>query len=241
MDEKPVGPLRGEVAVVTGASSGQGAATALALAEQGAAVLTVARREARLRDLVARIADAGGRAALCAVDVASEGAASSIVAAAHASLGRVSILVNCAGTGDWTSVRHADPGEWAREMDVNALAPMHLAKALQSDLIATRGHIVNVSSLASRRGLVEGAGYSASKSALDRFSESLLGEFRDDGVRVTVIHTGEVATEMQTEEDIARIAMLTSDDVARSIAFAVAQPPTVNITAISLVAGHPPE
>lgn len=233
--------LSERVAIITGGSSGIGAAAAMAIAREGATVVLLARRLERLEEVAARVADNGGTAVVHAVDVSDTTRLTTVVEEVAAEHGRLDILVNNAGYGYWEAWSDADPDEWRREVEVNLLAPMYASRAAIPHMLAGGGgHVVNVSSMASRYPAPEGVGYVASKAGLNSFSESTLSALNRRGVKVTLIETGEAATEMQTDDDIASMRMLEADDVAEAIVFALTRPSRVCINTIQMFAPKDP-
>jgi NADP-dependent 3-hydroxy acid dehydrogenase YdfG len=238
--------VKDRVALVTGASSGIGAATAELLAREGALVAAVARRADRLDGLVRRIEAAGGRAAAFPADVAREPEARKVAASVLAHYGRIDILVNSAGIVRPGSVESADPAHWREMIDINLLAAMYLSQAVLPGMRSrTDGHIVNVSSSAGRYAGTRHSGYTASKHAVNAFSETLRQEVAELGIRVTIVEPGATNTEVgESIPDAAdRAAMvkhvskqsnMRSEDVANAIVFALQQPPNVNIREIWL-------
>ncbi len=238
------GKLTGKVALVTGASSGIGEATARALAQEGAAVALVARREERLSALAQEITQAGGRAEVVALDVSTEAGAREAVQRTMSALGRLDILVNNAGLMLLGPVLDADTEDWRRMLDLNVLSLMVLTHAALPGMKAQgSGHVVNISSVSGRGASPTSAGYSASKWAVGGFSEGLRQEVRQFGVRVTVIEPGVVATELtnhithtQTKETyesrIGTMTPLESEDIAAAVVYAVTQPQRVNVNEI---------
>jgi NADP-dependent 3-hydroxy acid dehydrogenase YdfG len=227
--------LDGHVSVVTGASSGIGAATAIALGRHGAVVGLVARRVERLRTVAREVEHAGGTAHVVPVDVRDTAGLAEAIDDTAQRWGRLDILVNNAGYGYWARTADADPDEWRTEVEVNLLAPMFATSAALVHMTsAGTGHIVNVSSLASRGPAAYGAGYAATKAGLNIFSDSVLADLNRQGIKVTLIETGEVATEMQSDEDIAAIKMLQPEDVADAIVYALTRPTHVCINDIQM-------
>ena len=144
-ETQQTGRLSGKVALVTGASSGIGAATALALAQEGASVALVARRQERLEDLARQIRDMGGQAEVLALDIVQAEAASQAVERTVLALGGLDILVNNAGLMLLGPVAGADPSDFSRMLDLNVLAVMNLTHAALETMKPQRsGHIVNV-------------------------------------------------------------------------------------------------
>jgi clavulanate-9-aldehyde reducatase len=233
-------PLEGRVAVVTGASSGIGEATALALAREGAAVALGARRRDRLDGLAKQISSDGGRAFVREVDVSDERQARDFVHAASEELGGVHVLVNNAGVMLLGPVAGADTADWRRMIEVNLLGVLWCTHAALP-LIASAGggDIVNVSSVAGRRADAGAAVYNMTKFGVHGFSEALRQEALHVNVRVTTVAPGFVATELQghnenpvvvqvmerAREQIGEV--LKAEDIASAIVFAVSQPPHV--------------
>lgn len=233
--------LENRVAAITGASSGIGAATAVALARRGATVALIARRLDRLMAVADEVERAGGTAHVLAQDVRDGAGLSRAIHETAERFGRLDILINNAGVGYWERTADADPEQWRTELEVNLLAPMFATSAALVHMMAAgAGHIVNVSSLASRGPAPYGAGYAASKAGLNIFSESVLVDLNRQGIKVTLLETGEVATEMQSDEDIASINMLEADDVADAIVYAVTRPAHVCINDIQMFAPKAP-
>jgi NADP-dependent 3-hydroxy acid dehydrogenase YdfG len=235
------GPLDGKVAAITGASAGIGEATALALSRLGAAVALGARREDRLRDLAERIDAEGGRALPFAVDVADEASANEFIHHAHSELGGLDILVNNAGVMLLGPIEGADTEQWRRMVDVNLLGLLyctHAALPLMRE--AGGGDIVNLSSVAGRFARPGSGVYNLTKFGVNAFSEALRQEVIDAKIRVVVIEPGYVETELQSHNTGAVLDtidkmreqigdVLTADDVADGIAYAVSRPPHVAI------------
>ncbi len=235
------GTLAGKVALVTGASSGIGEATALALAEHGAAVALVARRRDRLDELAGKIEGMGGKAAVIVSDLAQAGQGAEVVGQTVDALGRLDIVVNNAGVMLLGPLAGGDPSDLTRMIDLNVTALMHLSQAaLETMKPQKSGHIVNISSVSGRGASPLSAGYSASKWAVGGFSEGLRQEAKQDRIRVTVIEPGVVATELtdhithtQTKDmyegRIKEMEMLQPEDIAASVIYAVTQPERVNV------------
>lgn len=235
--------LTGKTALVTGASSGIGEATALALAEAGATVAIVARRRERLDALAERITGLGGTALPIVADVADEAGIRAAVEQAVTRFGGLDILVNNAGVMLLGPISEADTEDWRRMVHVNVLGLMYATHAALPALIRGAGHIVNISSTAGRFVNPMTAVYSATKHAVGAFSEGLRKELFKDKVRVTIIEPGVTETELrehitheQAKANINQIAagirQLQSADIAAAILYAVTQPPHVNVNEI---------
>ena len=238
------GKLTGKTALVTGASSGIGEATALALAAEGAAVAVSGRRTDRLDALARRITESGGTAKAITADVSAEDQAREMVAEANAALGRLDILVNNAGVMLLGPIAHADTEDWRRMIETNVLGLMYATHAALPLMRAQgSGHVVNVSSVAGRTARAGAGVYNASKWGVGAFSESLRQEVFKDKIRVTIIEPGAVATELthhitnaeakqQIEQFVGNMTPLESEDIAAAIVYAVTQPPRVNVNEI---------
>ncbi|HWO48320.1 MAG TPA: SDR family NAD(P)-dependent oxidoreductase [Solirubrobacterales bacterium] len=234
--------LEGKVAAITGASSGIGEATALALAAEGAAVALAARREDRVADLASRIEGGGGRALAVATDVTDEEQANSFVAQANEELGGLDVLVNNAGVMLLGPVAGAPTDQWRQMIEVNLLGLLYCTHAALPIMgAAGSGDIVNVSSVAGRTASFGSGVYNMTKWGVVGFSEALRQECGRAGVRVTAIEPGWVDTELQGHNEHPAVVagmkkamekverVLDADDIARAITFAVTQPPHVSI------------
>ena len=233
-------PLHGQVAIVTGASSGLGRATAVALARAGADVALLARGEAALGEAAAEIAAATGRRALpWPVDLADGAELLAAVAAVELELGRVGILINAAGTDAPGPADELTIPDWDRVLAVNLRAPFVLAKAVFPSMRrAGRGTIVNVSSVAGKRGWAGASAYCASKFGLTGLTQSLAAEGKPHGIRACVLYPGGMATAWGTEwapDDLAaarrppppETVALPPEDVAALIVWMVCAPPAL--------------
>ena len=221
-------------AVVTGASSGIGAATVRRLVAEGFDVVAAARRRDRLDALCA---ETGARAVTC--DVTSR----TSVAALAEQVPAARVLVNNAGLAlGLDPVASADPEEWRRMYDVNVLGSLHVTQALLPALVASgRGHVVFMGSTAGRISYEGGAGYTAAKHGVATMAETLRLELCGQPVRVTEIAPGMVATEefslVRFRGDAERAAKvyegvdepLTAEDVADCVAWCVTRPPHVDV------------
>jgi hypothetical protein len=187
---------RNKLALITGASSGIGAATARKLAQHGLAVLLVARRRQRLEALQAEILAGGGQAQIIAADLAQETDRQQLFEQVHAEHGGVDILVNNAGLG-WYGHSAQMPWQTALEMlQVNVAATAHLTLLFLQNMQAHRaGHIINVGSISGSLPSQGIALYGATKSFLDNFTTALYRELRGSRVHVSVVRAGPVRTE----------------------------------------------
>jgi len=237
-------PLDGKVALVTGASSGIGEATALALAEAGAAVAIGARRKDRLEALAARLRGTGASVLPLDLDVTDEAACADAVERTRGELGGLDVLVNNAGVMLLGTIVGADPEDWRRMLSTNVLGLMYMTHAAIDGMVEQgSGDIVNISSVAGRTAR-KGAGvYNASKWAVNAFSESLRQEVTGRGVRISLVEPGAVATELSShitqqeareasQQMAASMRTLQSDDIARAILYVVSQPAHVAINEV---------
>jgi NADP-dependent 3-hydroxy acid dehydrogenase YdfG len=243
------GRLDQTVALVTGASSGIGEASALALAGEGAAVALVARRTDRLEALQGKIIDAGGTAFSITADVTDQAQAAEAVAAAASKLGRIDTVVNNAGVMLLGSIVDADITEWQRMVQLNLLGVMYVAHAAVPHLLAAAqdsprrvADLVNISSVAGRQ-VRKGSGvYNATKHGVGAFSETLRLEVTAEHVRVSVIEPGAVATELaghnrpeiqqRMNQRFADLERLQAEDISDAVGYIVTRPRHVAINEI---------
>jgi NADP-dependent 3-hydroxy acid dehydrogenase YdfG len=242
------GRLDGSAALVTGASSGIGAATALALAAEGAAVALVARRADRLEDLAKEIRGGGGTALPIEADVTDRAAAESAVERAASELGGLDILINNAGVMLLGPILDAPVDEWERMVSLNVLGLLYCANAAIPHLIQAteRGRrvadLINVSSVAGRTVRVGSGVYNASKHAVGAFSESLRQEVTRRHLRVSLVEPGAVTTELAShnrpeirqglEERFSTMERLEAQDIADAILYIVTRPRHVAVNEI---------
>jgi NADP-dependent 3-hydroxy acid dehydrogenase YdfG len=222
--------LAGKVALVTGASAGIGRATALMLAEHGAKLVVTARREERLQEVCAAIAAAGGEAAHFAGDAAVEATATGAIALAVEQFGRLDILINNAGAGNYKNLVDTSAAEYDDLMAANMRSSFLFARHAAPVLVAQGGGtMLFISSVAGLQGYAGEAVYCAAKFAQVGFAQALDGELRKHGVKVGVICPGGVKTEFalgkgRTEESVASSKMMEAEEVAEAIVFACMQP-----------------
>jgi Short-chain alcohol dehydrogenase of unknown specificity len=192
-----------QVVLVTGASSGIGRETALAFAAAGACVVLVARRAEALAEVAAAIRKTGGRAIAVPADVTDAADVQRCFRRALARFGRLDVVVNNAGVLVPSPVATLDPDDLQRMLDVNLFGALHVMQAAvrQMRRQADGGHIVNVGSLAGRRGFSPIGGYSATKFALVGLTEALRTELADSKVRVSLVLPGVVDTPMAEKID----------------------------------------
>jgi NADP-dependent 3-hydroxy acid dehydrogenase YdfG len=229
------GALGGQAAVVTGASSGLGRATAVALGRAGARVALLARTVSDLEEAADEL-DADGRAGLpVACDLADVEDLGQAVQRIRDELGPVRVLINAAGTDAPASVSELSVEAWDRVVAVNLRAVFVLSKLVLPDMIeAGQGTIVNVASVAGRRGWANASAYCASKFALTGFTQALGAEVRRHGVRACVVYPGAMAThwgawsaeDRRSESEAASPrAALPPERVAEFIAWIATAPP----------------
>jgi NADP-dependent 3-hydroxy acid dehydrogenase YdfG len=240
-----MGSLDGKVAAITGASSGIGEATAIALAAEGCAVALAARRKGRIDELAARIEGEGGKAVPIETDVSDEDQAGAFITGAHEKLGSLDILVNNAGVMLLGPIAGADTEEWRRMIEVNGLGLLYCTHAALPIMgAAGSGQIVNVASVAGRQANLGSGVYNFTKWGVVGFSEALRQECSRANVRVTTIEPGWVETELQghntnplvleTMEKMRKEYgdVLLSEDIADAIRWAVTRPNRVNVNEI---------
>jgi NADP-dependent 3-hydroxy acid dehydrogenase YdfG len=240
--------LSGAVALVTGASSGIGEATARMLARRGATVALAARRADRLEQLGSEIADAGGTALPIEADVGEREQAEAAVARVVEELGRLDVLVNNAGVMLLGPMLEAPVEEWQQMVEVNLLGLMYTAKAAIPHLLeAAEGDrdvadMVNISSVAGRIARRGSGVYNATKFGVGAFSESLRQEVTRQHVRIALVEPGAVATELTShnrpevrkgiEETFGEIERLQAEDIADAIEYVVTRPPRVAVNEV---------
>ena len=237
-------PLEGRVALVTGASSGIGDATARTLASAGADVAIAARRHDRLDVLARELEKTGTKVLVLAADLLVEEENRRVVAETEAHFGRLDILVKNAGVMLLSPVDDSSPADWRRMFELNMLAPMVSSQAALDGMRARGGgHIISIASTAGRVANPNASGYAASKFGIVAFSESLRREVYKDNIRVTVIEPGVVATELRdhiphadTKQALdnwaASMRQLQPEDVANAVLYCVTQPAHVNVNEI---------
>jgi len=199
--------LAGAAALVTGATSGLGRAVALRLAAGGANVALLGRSQQDLDDVAEQIETTGLRALPIQVDLAHAASLGEVVDRAVRELGKLSVLVNAAGTDVPRSAEDLSLDEWERVLAVNLTAPFMLAQAAMPHMRQRGGGlIVNISSVAGRRGWANASAYCATKFALTGLTQSLAAEGRQDGIRVCVLYPGAMSTSWGTFEPTQREA-----------------------------------
>jgi NADP-dependent 3-hydroxy acid dehydrogenase YdfG len=223
--------LTGNVAVVTGASSGIGEAAARTLAREGCTVALAARREDRLEALADEIGVE--KSLVVPTDVSDEDDAAALVERTRERLGGVDILVNNAGVARGDPVADADLSDLRRNVRVNLEGVMNVTHAALPAMLDAGGDIVTVSSMSARFPQEGGSGYTASKFGVNGFCRSLRKELSDEQVRVTIVMPGPVVTELNDWEHWDGRA-LDPADVASAIEFVVSRPARVEIPDITV-------
>jgi NADP-dependent 3-hydroxy acid dehydrogenase YdfG len=234
--------VNGKIALVTGASSGIGAATARALAAAGVKVVAGARRVDRLEELAA--AD-DGEVVPVELDVADQQSVREAVVTAVDHFGGLDIVVNNAGVMLSGPIVGADTAEWDRMVRTNLLGTLYVTHAALPHLLSRKGTVVQISSTSGRVASVMGGVYAATKFGVNAFTESLRQEVTERGVRVVTIEPGMVDTEIAdhiVDDDIRDMAKkmagsirtLRAEDVAAAVLYAVGQPERVAVNEILL-------
>jgi NADP-dependent 3-hydroxy acid dehydrogenase YdfG len=234
--------INGKVAIITGASSGIGRATALALAKAGAKVAAGARRTDRLDSLEKQIGS--GEVMIQKLDVTKKSDCDSFVEAVIKKWGTVDILVNNAGLMPLSFFKNLKVDEWDQMIDVNIKGVLYCTAAAIPHMITKKsGHIVNISSVAGRIVFPAGSVYCATKHAVAAFSEGIRQELSQRAnIRVTCIEPGVVATELLntiTDKSLEKFVeaskqmdALQAEDIANAILFAVNSPAHMNVNEI---------
>jgi len=219
--------LKGQIAVVTGAGSGIGAAIARRLANMEALVVLTGRRRATLESTADSIRKVGGRAEVAECDVTEVATVDALADWVARICGRINILVNNAGVGEFAGPLHQMPPEsWERVLNTNLRGVYYCIRAFAPMMIqAGGGHIINISSLAGKNALPNGAAYAASKWGLNGLSYSVAEELRGHRIRVEVICPGSVDTDLSPHAGRDHAKLLQPDDVAHVVAMLVTQAP----------------
>jgi NADP-dependent 3-hydroxy acid dehydrogenase YdfG len=251
---RAAGPrLAGKVAIITGASSGIGAAIAKALAHEGCSVVLAARRMDKLMEVAGAIMEDGHRAMAMPTDVRKRADMKTCVEAATQKYGPVDIIVNCAGVMYFTLMKNCHEDEWERTIDVNCKGVLNAVGAVLPGMLERgSGHIVNISSDAARRMFPCLAVYCASKMFVQQIGEGMRRELVGTGVRITDVQPGDVKTNLvmhNTDEEAAkkmgvqigkkvgegwatRNTILDPEDVANAVLYAVTAPAHVAVNEI---------
>lgn len=237
--------LAGRTAVITGAASGMGAATALLLADRGARVALLARRADRLEEVAAKVTAKGGEALVVAADVTDQASVDAAAERVHTAYGEVDLVVNAAGVMLPNPVDEGRTDEWQRMLDTNVAGALRIIRAFTPDLVAAAAEgrtadLVNISSIGAHITFPDYAVYGATKAALSHLSASLRTEFSPRDVRVTNIEPGLTDTELGSHIDNAELSgrldgmfdalgSLSGDDIADLVAYTASRPRHVNL------------
>jgi len=236
--------IKGKVAIITGASSGIGFATALALSKAGAKVAIGARRTDMLSELEKKIKENGGEVYSQKLDVTKKNECNSFVDNVLKKWGTVDILVNNAGLMPLSFFKNLKIDEWDQMIDVNIKGVLYCTGAVVTHMLENKsGHIINISSVAGRIVFPAGSVYCATKHAITAFSEGLRQELSvRKNIRVTCIEPGVVATELTNTitdeslqgfvENAKKMKALQAEDIANAIVYAVESPNHVNVNEI---------
>jgi NADP-dependent 3-hydroxy acid dehydrogenase YdfG len=234
--------LAGKVALVTGASSGIGEATALALSDAGVCVAVSGRRKERLNSLVNRIDAAGGKGLALPGDISVEDDATRAVTDTHAAFGRIDILINAAGVNEAGGVESLPLDLWRKVLDINLMGTLYTCKAAVSLMkLQGSGDIINISSTAGRRAVAVFAAYATSKFAITGLTESLRQEVAGAGIRVCIIEPGATQTDIAESisdpkareairQHVSKPGAMKAADIADAIMFVLALPPRANVS-----------
>ena len=243
--------LEGNVAIVTGASSGIGYATALAIAERGGKVVVSARREDRLNELVESITAKGGQALAVACDVTDWSQVETLAQKTLTTYGRIDTLVANAGVGIVGPLLHGNPEDWKLAFETNVLGVLHSIKAIVPHILdQEKGDVIIMSSIAGRAAGSPFGIYSATKYAVNAIGETLRKEVGKQGIRVTLVEPGGVTTEFiptvidnlapgqGSPFENAPFTRMQPEDIARAIVYVLEQPPNVSVNEIVIKPVH---
>lgn len=246
-----INSLEDRVAVVTGASSGIGAATASVLAARGAKVVMLARRKEKLEALEGSIRDAGGTAEARVLDVTDRQAVDEAARAIFAKHGRIDVVVNNAGVMLPNPILDRRNDQWDAQVDLNIRGVLNVVGAFVPALVDTAKKggavdLVNISSIAGKNIFPNFAVYSGTKAFVSHYSVHLRAELGAKGVRVSAIEPGIVGTELQDHVDFKgaqdwlegskkEMDWLTGEDIAETIAFLVNAPKRVNLQQVTIM------
>jgi NADP-dependent 3-hydroxy acid dehydrogenase YdfG len=236
------GTVKGRVALVTGASSGIGEATALALAGAGAVVAISARRADRLHALAQSIEATGGKAISLPGDLTDETVAKGVVGETVRRLGRLDILVNSVGVIQPGRVENADAAQWRKALEVNLLATLHTCSAAVGHMRAQGGgDIINISATAGRRAVSPYGPHAASKFGLAALTETLRQEVGALNIRVCALEPGATSTQVYegiadptyrqlVQDQVNKVGAMKPEDVAAAVVFILSLPSRANIS-----------
>ena len=220
-------PLNGQVAIITGAGRGIGAAIARSVAELGAIAVLCGRALAALDSVSKTITQAGGKAEVIPCDVTRLESVKAMAQHVESSFGRADVLVNNAGIGGPAGPLHQlPPDAWEQILNTNLRGAYYTIRALAPLMIRARsGHIINISSISGKNALPNGAAYAASKWGLNGLSYSVAEELRSYNIRVSVICPGSTNTEFSPHGGKDPEKMLQPEDIAHAVTMLVTQSP----------------
>jgi 3-oxoacyl-[acyl-carrier protein] reductase len=229
-------PLQGQVGVVTGAGRGIGAAIARTLAGLGVGVALCGRTRSTLESTAKTIEQARGKAEVVVCDVTDLRSVEAAAQHVHKIFGRVDVLVNNAGVGGFGGPLHQMPPDgWEQILNTNLRGVYYMTRSFAPAMIRARaGHIINISSLAGKNALPNGAAYAASKWGLNGLSYSVAEELRGNNIRVSVICPGSVDTELSPHAGKDHAKMLQPEDVAHVVEMLVTQAPQSFVSEVLL-------
>jgi NAD(P)-dependent dehydrogenase (short-subunit alcohol dehydrogenase family) len=215
----------GKIVLVTGGGQGIGAAITEQLASAGAQLVIAGRSEKPLKETASRVTASGGKCVAVSADVADWRSVEALAGRVKKDFGHLDILVNNAGVGSFSTPLHKlDLVEWDRVININLRGVFYTIRAFVP-LMSSGAHIVNISSLAGKNALPNGAVYATSKWGLNGLSYSVAEELRGQGIRVSVICPGSVDTELSPHEGKSKSKMLKPDDVAHAVMSIITQEP----------------
>jgi 3-oxoacyl-[acyl-carrier protein] reductase len=229
-------PLAGQIAVITGAGRGIGSAIAKTLAGLGATAVLCGRTKASLNSVAKEIAEAGGKAEAVVCDVSSLESVQAVAKKIESSFSHVDVLVNNAGIGGFDSPLHQlAPEAWDQILNTNLRGVYYMIHAFAPMMInAKSGHIINISSIAGKNALPNGAAYAASKWGLNGLTYSVAEELRGHKIRVSVICPGSTNTDLSPHVGKDTSKMLQPVDVAHAVEMLVMQAPQSFVSEIIL-------
>lgn len=229
-------PLAGQVAVITGAGTGIGAAITRSLAGLGASAVLCGRTLSALESVAQSISEAGGKAEVIPCDVTSLESVETSAKQVETSFGRVDILVNNAGIrGFGGPLYQLPPDAWDQILNTNLRGVYYTTREFAPMMIRARsGHIINISSLAGKNALPNGAAYAASKWGLNGLSYSMAEELRGHNIRVAVVCPGSTNTDLSPHAGKDPAKMLQPEDIAHAVAMLVTQSPQSFLSEILL-------
>jgi NAD(P)-dependent dehydrogenase (short-subunit alcohol dehydrogenase family) len=229
--EETMGRLDGKVGVVTGSSSGIGAAIAKGLAAEGMTVMLAARRRDRLEELQKTIESSGGKARICATDITNEEDVYCLFHAVNNEFARLDLLVNCAGIADHTPTDQLDFARWQEIVATNLSSVFLCSKqALRLMKPQKRGRIINIGSISAKMPRPNAIGYTATKFAVEGMTRSLALDGREFGITASVVHPGATVSELapgMAERPAEQMAQ--AEEVAAVIVLMASMPDTTNM------------